>query len=301
MNGSQATTFSDRAAPSARSGSFRRAALTTAALLALTVPVTADLLALPTTASAAVTVNAPPVGVAGTPDGKGYWEVASDGGIFSFGDAGFYGSMGGQHLNAPVVGIAGTPDGKGYWEVASDGGIFSFGDAGFYGSMGGQHLNAPVVGIAGTPDGKGYWEVASDGGIFAFGDSHYYGSVQYTSPSSPGTPTTPGAEQTYAYSLFPGYGWGSDQQSYLSKLWTRESGWNPESINPASGAYGIPQALGHGPNGAPYPAAYKAANPPSYGGTSDPATQIRWGEAYIKSAYSTPQKAWNHEVSYGWY
>ena len=300
MNGSQATTFSDRAAPSARSGSFRRAALTTAALLALTVPVTADLLALPTTASAAVTVNAPPVGVAGTPDGKGYWEVASDGGIFSFGDAGFYGSMGGQHLNAPVVGIAGTPDGKGYWEVASDGGIFSFGDAGFYGSMGGQHLNAPVVGIAGTPDGKGYWEVASDGGIFAFGDSHYYGSVQYTSPSSPGTPTTPGAEQTYAYSLFPGYGWGSDQQSYLSKLWTRESGWNPESINPASGAYGIPQALGHGPNGAPYPAAYEAANPPPRG-TSDPSTQIRWGEAYIKSAYSTPQKAWNHEVSYGWY
>ena len=30
--------------------------------------------------------------------GHGYWEVASDGGIFSFGDAVFYGSMGGQHL-----------------------------------------------------------------------------------------------------------------------------------------------------------------------------------------------------------
>jgi hypothetical protein len=32
--------------------------------------------------------------------------VASDGGIFSFGDAVFSGSMGGQSLNAPVVGIA---------------------------------------------------------------------------------------------------------------------------------------------------------------------------------------------------
>jgi hypothetical protein len=79
---------------------------------------------------------------------RGYWEVASDGGLFAFGDAGFFGSMGGQHLNQPVVGIAATPDGRGYWEVASDGGLFAFGDAGFFGSMGGQHLNQPVVGMA---------------------------------------------------------------------------------------------------------------------------------------------------------
>ena len=122
-------------------------------------------------------LNAPVVGMAATPDGKGYWEVASDGGIFAFGDAAFAGSVGGQHLNAPVVGMAGTPDGKGYWEVASDGGIFAFGDAAFAGSVGGQHLNAPVAGVAGTPDGKGYWEVASDGGIFAFGDAAFAGSV----------------------------------------------------------------------------------------------------------------------------
>jgi hypothetical protein len=203
-------------------------------------------------------------------------------------------------VNAPPVGIAATPDGKGYWEVASDGGVFSFGDAGFYGSMGGQHLNAPVVGIAATPDGKGYWEVASDGGVFSFGDGHYDGSVQYTSPG-PGALVTPGAEQAYAYSLFPGYGWGSDQQSPLYSLWNRESGWNPEAINRKSGAYGIPQALGHGPGGAPYPAAYQPANPSWYGGTSDPATQIRWGESYIKGTYGSPQKAWNHELSYGWY
>jgi len=127
--------------------------------------------------SAATTVNAPPVGIAHTPTGAGYWEVASDGGIFAFGDAGFYGSMGGKALNASVVGVAASPDGKGYWEVASDGGIFAFGDAGFYGSMGGKALNAPVVGVAATPDGKGYWEVASDGGIFAFGDAGFYGSM----------------------------------------------------------------------------------------------------------------------------
>ena len=106
----------------------------------------------------------------------GYWEVASDGGVFNFGNATFYGSMGGQPLNKPIVGIASNADGNGYWEVASDGGIFNFGDAAFYGSMSGQPLNEPIVGIAGTADGGGYWEVASDGGIFSFGDAIFYGS-----------------------------------------------------------------------------------------------------------------------------
>jgi hypothetical protein len=122
-------------------------------------------------------LNAPIVAMASTPDGRGYWLVASDGGVFSFGDATFYGSTGGMHLNAPIVGMAATPDGGGYWLVASDGGVFSFGDATFYGSTGGMHLNAPIVGMAATPDGGGYWLVASDGGVFSFGDATFYGST----------------------------------------------------------------------------------------------------------------------------
>jgi len=106
-----------------------------------------------------------------------YWLVAADGGIFSFGGAGFYGSTGGMRLNEPVVGMAGTADSLGYWLVASDGGLFAFGDAQFHGSMGATHLNEPVVGMAATPDGKGYWLVASDGGIFAFGDAQFHGST----------------------------------------------------------------------------------------------------------------------------
>jgi GH25 family lysozyme M1 (1,4-beta-N-acetylmuramidase) len=117
------------------------------------------------------------VGMVPTPDSKGYWIVASDGGVFSFGDANFYGSMGGQHLNAPVVGMAATPSGTGYWLVGSDGGIFSFGSAGFYGSMGGKHINAPIVGVCSTADGKGYWLVGSDGGIYSFGDAPFNGSM----------------------------------------------------------------------------------------------------------------------------
>jgi hypothetical protein len=81
-----------------------------------------------------LSLNQPIVGIASTPDGKGYWLVAADGGIFSFGDARFYGSTGSLHLNQPIVGMASTPDGKGYWLVAGDGGIFSFGDAQFLGS-----------------------------------------------------------------------------------------------------------------------------------------------------------------------
>ena len=126
---------------------------------------------------AGVRLDAPVVGMASTPSGKGYWMVGADGGIFPFGDAGALGSMGGRHLSAPVVGMAATPDGGGYWLVASDGGIFSYGDARFSGSMGGHRLNQPVVGMARTRDGGGYWLVAADGGVFSFGDAPYLGSM----------------------------------------------------------------------------------------------------------------------------
>jgi hypothetical protein len=106
-----------------------------------------------------------------------YWLVASDGGVFTFGGAGFYGSAGDIHLNRPVVGMAGTSDSHGYWLVASDGGIFTYGDAHFDGSTGAIALNRPVVGMTSTADGGGYWLVASDGGVFSFGDAHFYGSM----------------------------------------------------------------------------------------------------------------------------
>jgi hypothetical protein len=121
--------------------------------------------------------NAPVVGIANAGDGSSNWQVSADGGVFSFGNAHFYGSMGGIPLNSPVVGMASTPDHGGYWLVAADGGIFSFGDAVFHGSMGGQPLNQPIVGMTSTPDGQGYWLVAADGGIFAFGDAVFHGSM----------------------------------------------------------------------------------------------------------------------------
>ena len=127
----------------------------------------------PISGKGVIASTAPPV--AGP--GGGYWEVASDGGIFSFGSAKFQGSTGSMPLNKPIVGMAPTPSGRGYWLVATDGGIFAFGDAKFVGSTGSIHLNQPIVGMAATPDGLGYWLVASDGGIFNFGDAGFLGST----------------------------------------------------------------------------------------------------------------------------
>ena len=121
-------------------------------------------------------IAAPPAAPA-PPATAGYWLVASDGGIFAYGNAHFYGSTGAIHLNRPIVGMARTPSGHGYWLVASDGGVFSFGDARFYGSTGAMHLNRPVVGMSSSPGGHGYWLVASDGGIFSFGDARFHGST----------------------------------------------------------------------------------------------------------------------------
>jgi hypothetical protein len=116
------------------------------------------------------------VNFAKAPD-NGYWLLGTDGGIFSFGEAQYYGSTGAMKLNQPIVGMASTPTANGYWLVASDGGVFSFGDAQFYGSTGAMTLNKPIVGMTSTVSGNGYWLVASDGGIFTFGDAKYFGST----------------------------------------------------------------------------------------------------------------------------
>jgi hypothetical protein len=81
-----------------------------------------------------IALNKPIVGMAPTGGGGGYWLVASDGGIFTYGDAPFLGSTGGIALSEPIVAMAATPDGNGYWMVGQDAGVFDYGDAGFSGS-----------------------------------------------------------------------------------------------------------------------------------------------------------------------
>ena len=100
--------------------------------------------------------------------------VARDGGIFSFGDATFFGSTGDIRLNQPIVGMAPTPSGHGYWLVAADGGdlrlrrrrlrLLRLGDRR-------DPSTRTIVGMAVTASGGGYWLVSNDGAVLAFGDA----------------------------------------------------------------------------------------------------------------------------------
>jgi len=120
---------------------------------------------------------------------RGYWLDASDGGVFSFGDAGFFGSIpglgirpagtpgSGRNLDAPMVGMVPSADGNGYFMVASDGGVFAFGDAKFEGScpaIGG--CSGAAVAVMPDSSGNGYWLVTATGHVYAFGDAMSYGS-----------------------------------------------------------------------------------------------------------------------------
>ena len=91
----------------------------------------------------ATKLNQPVESLVPTRDGGGYWLVASDGGIFAFGDAPFRGSMGATKLNKPVVGM--VRYGDGYLMVGADGGIFDFSDTPFAGSLGANPPAHPIV------------------------------------------------------------------------------------------------------------------------------------------------------------
>ncbi len=159
-----------------------------------------------------------------------YDMVAADGGIFTFGNAGFWGSMGGTTLNKPIVGMAATPDGQGYWLVAADGGIFTFGNAPFYGSMGGTTLNKPVVGMAADPVTGGYWLVASDGGVFSF-NAPFYGSMGGTTLNKP----VVGIAQTYSMNPYSTGMYGAD----ISWPQCPDSPLNPITQFPANNGVGV--------------------------------------------------------------
>jgi hypothetical protein len=116
-------------------------------------------------------------------------------------------------------------------------------------------------------------------------------------------PSAPGGNAALGQQIAAAYGWGSGAQwDCLYALWQRESGWDayatyPSHDTPPSApsssittAYGIPQAL---------PAQRMASAGPDW--QTSPATQIRWGLAYVRSTYGTPCSAWSHETADGWY
>ncbi len=138
------------------------------------------------------------VGITPTQDRGGYWLVASDGGTFAFGDAGFFGSIPGlglhpagsglpNSLNAPIVAMVPAANGQGYFVVASDGGVFAFGPgASFAGSCPGiGGCSGPAVSVIPDSTGNGYWLFTATGNVYTFGDAPFLGA-----PGATGSPVT---------------------------------------------------------------------------------------------------------------
>jgi CHAP domain len=108
------------------------------------------------------------VAMASTQSGDGYWMVASDGGIFAYGDAHFYGSLGGVPIANWVASMAVTPSGNGYWMANADGAVYHFGDAVAYGNNLSAPRTEPISTIVATKDGAGYWLLEPDAFPTAF-------------------------------------------------------------------------------------------------------------------------------------
>jgi hypothetical protein len=111
-----------------------------------------------------------------------------------------------------------------------------------------------------------------------------------TTVSEPAESAGPsGSPEEIAQEMLPDFGWPG-QFSCLEPLWEHESGWDVTAENPATGAYGIPQAL---------PGSKMASAGPDW--QTDATTQVKWGLEYIQGTYGSPCAAWSHEEADGWY
>jgi hypothetical protein len=110
--------------------------------------------------------------MASTPTGAGYWLVASDGGIFSFGTAPFFGSLGGLPLKHPIAAATALPDGSGYWFSDTAGLVSNFGAAKYFGSAP-SPLNRPIVGMADAPGSGAFVGGTYPSGAYGYDISVY--------------------------------------------------------------------------------------------------------------------------------
>lgn len=141
----------------------------------------------------------PIAGIAMTPDQQGLWLVGVDGGVFTVGSAGFYGSLGGTTQNAQTVAIVPTLSGHGYWLIQADGGVATFGDAPFWGSLPGYATVHDVV--SATPFSNGYCMFEADGHYECWwaASGNWTGRLLLTSKQPLTDPLTAGAAEFGQY------------------------------------------------------------------------------------------------------
>lgn len=113
----------------------------------------------------------------------------------------------------------------------------------------------------------------------------------YGGPSRGGGPggliPSAGGLKGYAQQLLQQRGWDAADWDALDRLWEKESNWNPNAVNPSSGAFGIAQIL---------PSAHPTANR-----NMSAQEQIEWGIDYIARRYGRPLAAWQHSQRTNWY
>jgi hypothetical protein len=88
---------------------------------------------------------------------------------------------------------------------------------------------------------------------------------------------------------------GSNGYDCINVVWTHESGWDPYQIypaggNPATAAYGIPQA---------HPGSKMAAFGSNW--RYSPLTQVKWGLWYVANRYGSACAAYTFWEANGWY
>jgi hypothetical protein len=125
-----------------------------------------------------------------------------------------------------------------------------------------------------TPSSSGSSESSSDSGC----------------PDPDAAVADPSGAQAVAADLAAARGWTGAQFDALLALWSRESGWRVNALNPSSCAYGIPQAL---------PGSKMSAAGSDW--LTNPATQITWGLNYIQGRYGDPLAALAHSDANHWY
>ena len=128
-----------------------------------------------------IAMSMPAVGMALTPDGRGYWIVTANGSVYNIGDAGFYGSTGKQPLPATpaqdTIALVPTPDGQGYWLCTASGVVRAYGDAPSIPSLPASYAGPPIVAFAVLPGGTGALVVNSAGDVYPLGKAGSYGSL----------------------------------------------------------------------------------------------------------------------------
>lgn len=108
----------------------------------------------------------------------GYWEAASDGGVYSFGTINFYGSRFGLQSSAdPITGMTVTPDHDGYWLYSVGGYVYPFGDAANDGGVNGGSGGPDFVGLVSNTGNTGYWQISATGSVYQLGSVSQFGGL----------------------------------------------------------------------------------------------------------------------------